>query len=132
LENEVSRILETVGRWFDTAVGKKAEKDETGITVGAERGSKGMTPGVPTAIMDPPPPPPPHPQPGPSRPRGSGGAVEAREGDGGTGPRVLLENPRDQRPPTVARRSCRDGAAFRISAPPGIRVRRDTSRSMAV
>jgi hypothetical protein len=43
LDDEVSRILVTVGRWFDTAVGKKAEKDETRITVGAERGAKGMT-----------------------------------------------------------------------------------------
>jgi hypothetical protein len=90
LENEVSRILETVGRWFDTAVEKKVEKDEKGITVGAERGVRGITPSVPTGIMGPQPPQPSHPQPGPSRPRGSGGAGGAREGDGGTGSRVSL------------------------------------------
>jgi hypothetical protein len=67
LESEVSRILETVGRWYDTAVDKKAEKearptsDERGTTVEAERRTKGMTPRVPTMIMGPPPPPPPHP-----------------------------------------------------------------------
>jgi hypothetical protein len=132
LGDEVSRILETVGRWFDTAVGKKAEKDETGITVGTERMTKAMTPGVPTAIMGPPPSPPPHSQPGPSRPRGSGGACRAKEGDGGTGPRVSLEDPRDQRLPPVAGRSSRDGAASRTSALPGIRAGRDTSRSTAV
>jgi RNase H-fold protein (predicted Holliday junction resolvase) len=65
LEN-VSRILGTVGRLFDTAVEKRSEKetrptlDERGTTVGAERGIKDMTPGVSTAIMGPPSPPPPH------------------------------------------------------------------------
>jgi hypothetical protein len=129
---EVSRILVTVGQWFGTAVGKKAEEDEMRTTMGAERGAKGMTPGVLTAIMAPPPSQPPHPQPGPSRPRGSGGASGVKEGDGNTGPRVSLDDPTDQGPPPVAGRSSRDGAASRASAPPGIRSERDTSRSTAV
>jgi RNase H-fold protein (predicted Holliday junction resolvase) len=53
LEDEVSRILVTVGQWFGTAVGKKAEEDEMRTTMGAERGAKRMTPGVLTEIVPP-------------------------------------------------------------------------------
>jgi RNase H-fold protein (predicted Holliday junction resolvase) len=138
LDNEVSTILETVGRLFDTAVEKRAEQetrptsDERGTTVEAERVTKDMTPRVQTAIMGPLPPLTPHRQPGPSRIRGSSGAGGAGERDGGTGPRDPLKDPRDQRPLLVAGRSSRDGAAFWSSDPPGIRARRDTSRSKAV
>jgi hypothetical protein len=132
LGDEVSRILVTVGQWLGTAVGKKAKEDEMRTTMGSERGAKRMTPGVLTAIMGSPHSPPPHPQPGPSCPRGSGGASGVKEGDGNTGPRVSLDDPRDQGPPPVAGRSSRDGAASRASAPPGIRAEKDTSRSTAV
>jgi RNase H-fold protein (predicted Holliday junction resolvase) len=100
LENEVSRTLETVGRLFDTAIEKRAEKkarptsDERGTTVGAERGTKDMTPDVATAIMGNSPPPLPLLKPGPCRLRSSGGAGGSGEGAGGIGPRDPLEDPK--------------------------------------